>query len=92
MAGAIIRIELNRAGITELLKSDPVQFELATRAGWIQEALPTDDGAEFEASAWVGKDRTGGRAMAMVKTANTEARLAQAKDNVLIRALDAGRG
>lgn len=87
-----VRIKLNRSGIAALLKSAEVEADLSRRAENIRDALPKDDGAEYEATSWTGQDRTGGRAMAMVKTSNYEARRQNAEDNTLIRALDAGRG
>lgn len=85
-----VKIELNRKGVRALLCSDEVLEDLATRVGKMYEALPKGDGEEWSDSAFVGKDKTGGRAMARLITVNYEARRAAA-DGALIRALDAGR-
>lgn len=92
MSKTTIRIAFNRNGMTELLKSKPLLDDLEARAGRIKDALTTDGGEEYAASAWVGKDRTGGRAMAMVKTANYEARATTAEHLDLLYGLEAGRG
>lgn len=93
MAGRSIRFEINRKGVTDLLKSDSVRADLEARASRIRDAIDTSGGEEFESSSWIGKDRTGGRAMAMVKTANLEARREVGENpSTLLRALDAGSG
>ncbi|MEX1078883.1 MAG: hypothetical protein WED09_07230 [Homoserinimonas sp.] len=84
-------MKINNKGAVALLKSQAVLDELEARALRMEEAIPPGNGT-FTATGWIGKDRTGGRAMAMVKTMDTEARRAQAVDNVLTRAIDAGRG
>jgi len=81
---ADIRIEVNSAGIQSILKSDEVQELLRTKADRI--AAAAGDG--FEASSRVGKTR----ARASVITVTRAARLAEATDRALTRAIDAGRG
>lgn len=92
MARGSLRIERNSKGIEALLKSAPVQAELEARALRIADAANASGDGHFEASSWVGRDRGGGRSMAMVVTKDAAARRSNAEDNVLMRALDAGRG
>jgi hypothetical protein len=79
-----IRIEVNSAGIQAVLKSAEVQEMLNARAARIAAAA----GAGMEVSSRVGKTR----ARASVITATRAARLAEATDRSLTRAIDAGRG
>lgn len=78
-----MRIELNRAGVAALLKSPEVAADLEQRAERIARAA----GDGMEANGAIGATR----ARAEVVTATTEARLAEARDRVLTRAIDAGR-
>lgn len=79
-----IRVEVNSAGIQALLKSDEVLSFLKAKADLIAAAA----GEGMEASSRIGKTR----ARASVITATRAARLAEAQDRSLTRALDAGRG
>jgi tRNA A37 threonylcarbamoyltransferase TsaD len=79
-----IRIEMDSGGIQELLKSAGVQADLKSRADRIAAA----GGPGMEAGSRIGKTR----ARASVITATRKARLAEANDRALTRALDAGRG
>jgi hypothetical protein len=79
-----IRIEINSAGIQALLKSAEVQADLEARANRIAAAA----GEGMEASSRIGKTR----ARASVITTTRKARLAEAEDRALTKALDAGRG
>jgi hypothetical protein len=79
-----IRVEVNSAGIQALLKSAEVQADLEARARKIAAAA----GEGMEASSRIGKTR----ARASVITATRKARLAEATDRALTKALDAGRG
>jgi hypothetical protein len=79
-----IRIEVNSAGIQALLKSAEVQADLESRARRIAAA----GGDGMEVGSRIGKTR----ARASVITATREARLAEATDRALTKALDAGRG
>jgi hypothetical protein len=79
-----IRVEVNSAGIQALLKSAEVQADLESRARKIAAAA----GEGMEASSRIGKTR----ARASVITATRKARLAEATDRALTKALDAGRG
>ena len=79
-----IRIEVNSAAIQALLKSAEVQADLESRARRI--AAVAGDG--MEAGSRIGKTR----ARASVVTATRKARLAEATDRALTKALDAGRG
>lgn len=77
-------IKLNRAGVRELLRSKEVQDDLAARA----ERIAAAAGDGFDASSFVGANR----ARASVMAVSIEARIAEAKDRTLTRAIDAGRG
>jgi len=79
-----IRIDLNSAGIQELLKSSGVLADLRARAGRIAAAA----GPGMEASARLGRSR----ARASVVTATRKAMKAEATNRALTKALDAGRG
>lgn len=81
---ASIRVEVSSAGIQAVLKSAEVQADLEARANRI--AAAAGDG--FEAGSRIGKTR----ARASVITASRKARLAEAEDRALTKALDAGRG
>lgn len=80
---AKIRIEMNRKGVEELLKSAEVQADLERRA----KAIAAEAGPGMEVDVRVGKTR----ARASVRTADFEAIRAEATDKVLTRAIDAGR-
>lgn len=77
------KLKLNSNNIGKLLKSREVQADLKARADRIAAA----GGEGMQASISVGRTR----ARASVITATTKARLAEAKDRRLTRALDAGR-
>ncbi len=78
-----IRVEMNRRGVTELLKSAEVQADLERRAKAIAEAA----GPGMEVDVRVGKTR----ARASVRTETFEAILSEATDKTLTKAIDAGR-
>lgn len=82
-----VRIELNRAGVGELLKSSEVRADLARRASAIAAAAAAAGGGTFGHEASVGKSR----ARAAVWTEDVEAMLAEANHRALTRAIDAGR-
>lgn len=79
-----VRIELNSAGVRELLTSAEAQADLVDRARRI--AAAAGEGNE-------AKDDGPGpnRARAVVVTATPAARVAEARDRALTRAIDAGR-
>lgn len=87
----VLRVKINKKGVEALLKSDEVAADLRRRVENMWDAIPKDDDAKYEESYWIGKDRTGGRAMASLKTTNAAARKANAENNTLIKSLDAGR-
>lgn len=78
-----IRVEISRAGVEALLKSQEVQDDLRRRA----EAIASAAGPGMEADVRVGKSR----ARASVRTGDFDAILAEARDKALTRAIDAGR-
>lgn len=81
---AKIRIDINDAGIRDLLKSDSVRALLKAKADRIAAAA----GPGMEATSWTGRTR----ARASVITATAKARKAEATNRSLTKALDAGRG
>lgn len=88
---ASVRIELNRKGVSELLKSDEVRYDLQKRASAIAAAANSPEVAEFnrdgyEARSFVGHDR----AQAVVRTATRKAKESEAENHTLLRALQAG--
>ncbi|SDQ04760.1 hypothetical protein [Leucobacter chromiiresistens] len=78
-----VRIKLNKKGIIRLLQSQQVADHLKERGERIADAA----GPGFEATPQLNKDR----AVVFVRAETTEARRAQAADNALQRAIDAGR-
>ena len=78
-----VRVKMNSAGARALLQSSEVQADLRRRA----DAIASAAGPGFESSIFVGKNR----ARASVITADFEAIRANAKTNVLLKSLDAGR-
>lgn len=82
MAANII-VELNRAGVRDLLRSEEVRAELERRA----RAIASAAGEGFEVETFKGRNRY----RVQVRTATELARRAEATDRTLTRALDAGR-
>lgn len=88
-----IRIVLDQDGIRNLLKTDPgIRDDLQARADAIK--AKADEGVQFSsgvedhnAAVWVGRDRQ----RATVRTVSHAARVAEAEDHNLLKALDAGR-
>lgn len=83
MAGRI-KIEMNPAGVREVLQSEGVRADLRRRA----EAIAAAAGEGMEADSRIGATR----ARASVVTATPEAMRAEAEDRALTSAIDAGRG
>lgn len=81
---AKFRFEVNVPGIKQILRGPAFQAELMRRARNI--AVAAGPGHEVEA------DPSPNRAHARVTAATLEARLAEAKNRSLTRAIDAGRG
>jgi hypothetical protein len=81
---ASIRVKLNKQGVRQLLTSAAAQADLDRRARRIAAAA----GPGFEAESTPSP----ARAHATVVTGTTEARIAEATDRALTRAIDAGRG
>lgn len=79
----VVRIELNRSAIRDLLQSEEVKVDLEERARRIASAA----GQGFEVNSAIGRTR----ARAEVRSATVEARLAEARERVLTQAIDAGR-
>lgn len=79
-----VRIKLTKDGPRKLRQLPAVEVDLRRRAEQIAAAAA---GEGFEADSQVGRTR----ARASVRTATTEARLAEAKHRALTNAIDAGR-
>lgn len=76
-----VRIELNDAGIRELLNSSGVQAFLAAKAAGVQSAA-SSGGGEFTVEVRPGKVR----ARAKIRAADYEARQAESENQILTRA------
>lgn len=79
-------VKLNSAGIRQVLRSAEVEADIRRRAEAIKAAAGGDPD-DYEAGAEV----VGNRVMGWVVTATNEAKVAEATDRALTRALDAGR-
>lgn len=78
-----VRIVVNHAAVRELLRSPAVLKNLEERA----RRIAAQAGEGMEVGTYIGPNR----ARATVITATVEARLAEARDRALTRAIDAGR-
>lgn len=74
----------NRKAAAEILKSPAVLADVRARADRVAAAA----GPGFEASSMVGRNR----ARASVRADTFSARVRNSRQNILIRALEAGRG
>lgn len=83
MARADVRIELNSAGVQQVLQSAGVAGDLAARA----QRIAASAGEGFASSSTTGRRR----ALAMVWADTAAARRAEATEAALTRAIDAGR-
>lgn len=80
---ADVKVKLKLRGLNTLMKSQPVQSDLAKRAA----RIAREAGPGFEAVVSPAKYT----ARAFVRTADNDGRRRQAESAVLERALDAGR-
>ena len=80
----VIRVKLNREGIRAVQRSAGVQADLRRRAS----AMANAAGEGFVSDLFVSDIR----ARASVGTTDYNSRVRQAKEHVLERAVDAGRG
>jgi hypothetical protein len=78
-----VLVKLNHNGVRQLLQSPGVLAELKRRG----ERIAAAAGPGFEAEGFVGRNR----ARVTVRTATVEAMVAQAEDDVLTKAIPAGR-
>lgn len=78
-----VRIELDSAGIEQLLRSQEVGADLERRANAVARAA----GDGVRARVYQGRDRV----RAQVWTATAAAKKSEAEDRTLLRALDAAR-
>lgn len=84
MARTTVRLEFNQAGFAALAKGPEVAALLERKA----EAIAAAAGDGFEVTSAVGATR----ARSTVLAATQEARVAEATDKALTRAIGAGRG
>lgn len=78
-----VRLEMNSAAFRAILRSPTVAADLERRA----EAIAAQAGPGMEPNVMIGSNR----ARASVRTETHEARMAEATDKALTRAIDAGR-
>lgn len=79
-----IRFELNKKGVSQLLRSPGVKADLQNRA----DRIALGAGVGVRGYVWEGHDRSRAR----VVTTTPDADWRQARYNTLGRAIDAGRG
>lgn len=82
----LLRVRMNSEGVKAVLNSPAVDADLKRRAQKVCEALPTENGEEWEVVRLQGD-----RVSYIVRAANIEARIRAATDPVLQQALGAGR-
>lgn len=82
MAAGII-VEINKAGVRDLLRSEEIRADLERRA----QAIAAAAGDGFEVEVFRGANRY----RVSVRTGTEPARRAEATDRSLTRAIDAGR-
>lgn len=89
-----VRVEINRAGYRALLNSAAVQADIGRRAKAIADSaaakLDQDEGYvmdDFEVVEFEGKLARG----RVVRTKTDHARASQARNNTLLKSVDAGR-
>lgn len=78
-----IRVKLNHSAVRQLLRSGDVEADLVRRG----RAIAAAAGEGYETQPWVGRNRT----RVTIRTATTEARIDEATDHSLMRAIGAGR-
>lgn len=76
---ASLKFELNRSGVSQLLKSSEMQAVLTEKAQGIRERC----GDGYETDTYVGKTR----ANAMVRPATIKAKRSNLKNNTLLKAV-----
>lgn len=81
-----VKVKLNGAGVRAILNSEKVQSELLSRAERIKARAETK-GGKYVANVQPGKTR----AHAIVGTDDFESRLANSRNNSLLKSFDAGR-
>lgn len=82
-------IQYNRAALESILKSPGVLADVRSRAERVRDAA----GPGFEISSMIGAGRSAaGRARASVRAESFSARVRNSRENILLRALEAGRG
>lgn len=80
-----IRVDIYRKGVRELLRSQEIVDKVLLPKG---RRIDAAAGPGHEVQVWIGRNR----ARVTVRTATTEARLAEAKNRNLTRAIEAARG
>ena len=78
-----VRIKINSGAVREILRSGAMEADLRKRA----ERIASKAGEGMVATSTIGR----ARALAKVHTETTEAKVAEATERALTRAIDAGR-
>jgi hypothetical protein len=82
-------ISYNRAAMESILQAPEILADVRARAERVRDAA----GPGFEMSSMIGAGRAAaGRARASVRAESFSARVRNSRENILIRALEAGRG
>lgn len=98
MAGQSIRIELDRAGVGDLLRSEDVQQMLNTKAERVADAARgrgirvEGDPGDTPLPVTVRRSPSGSRARAQVVIDHPSGLAVEAKHRLLVGSLDAARG
>lgn len=82
-----VKVKMNTAGARAVMNSSEVQADLLDRANRIKARADSVGSGSYDSDVQAGKNR----AHAMVKTRDIKSKVSNAKNNTLIKALDAGR-
>lgn len=82
-----VKVKMNSAGARQILNSGKVQADLLRRAEAVRSRAESMGSGTYAADVQPGKNR----AHAMVKTTDAKSCASNAKKNVLLKSLDAGR-
>lgn len=82
-----VKVKMSNAGARSIMNSSDVQSDLLRRAQAIKGTAESIGSASFAADVQAGRNR----AHAMVKTTDAKSRRSNAKNNALLKSLDAGR-
>ena len=82
---AKVKFELNRAGVNALLNSSGIQGYIQARGQYVMSKLPS--GYVMQSGTSANDGRRGPRAKVTIYTDSTKARIDNAKNNTLLKAL-----